>query len=74
MPFIIKEGESRPIVLTGPFRTGIILDSQKLYLEGYEMGQIEAVDALAKVSDGTWYYPRPRRRKSGLDIDVDDRR
>ncbi len=68
MPFIIKDkdGESRPIILTGPFRTGIILNSQKLYLEGYEMGQKDAKDAVAKASDGTWDHPSPRKTKKRL--------
>lgn len=70
----IKKGESYEVLLNGPLRTGIEIDSRLLLVRGYASMQETLRSELTERLHGLWNYPSVEGRANGMAVDIDDKR
>lgn len=74
MTLFLKKGESHEVILNGPIRTGIEIDSRLLLVKGYATTQENLRSELTERLHGLWNYPSVEGRANGMAVDIDDKR
>ena len=67
-----KKGTVLPLGFIAPFRSGIILNSRELLVDGYADTQLSMMDKLNEGRDLGWGGANLRKRDNGMEIDTDD--